>query len=618
MKKNILLSIFSLFITYLYLQGQDTKKLFSTMPSSHTGIEFGNYLQESERINFYTYGYLYNGGGVATGDINNDGLIDIYFSSTTGLNKLYLNLGNLQFRDITEAAGVTGEMGIKAGVNMIDLNNDGWLDIVASRSGPFEAQYRRKIVYINNGNLTFTNKAKEMGLDDPSFTTQTYFFDFDKDGDMDALFINHPTEFTNTMVLNGKMVNGKLVVIDDTARTYVSHRLYENRNGKYTDISKKAGISTYAFGLSAAIADINNDGWPDIYIAHDFRKPDHVYINNRNGSFSEKLSTYFRHISLSSMGMDITDLNNDGLEDVFVVDMAIEEPARQKRLFVQNMNYDKFTQMVRFELYYQYPHNVLQLNNGNGAYSEVAYYAGLAETDWSWAPLIADFDNDGWKDMYITNGYRRDLTDWDYKAFFVDSINTRLVKGQKVALTELYSKIPSQPMSNYFYHNNGTMRFENYSEKWSDAPASFSNGAAYADLDNDGDLDIVVNNLDQEAFVLRNNLEETNPRNFIRFQFYKDKGSSQELYGTIVKLYDSKGGIQLQHYDPQRGFMSSHEHTMHFGIGSNTVIPAAEIIFPSGKKLTLNNIKANQLLNIYESDATAMTATVMKKNKVFE
>lgn len=616
-KTSYILLISLFFLSVLESTAQE-KKLFTMVPSSYTGITFNNALYEDEAINFYSYGYLYNGGGVAIGDINNDGLPDICFSSTTGFNKLYLNLGNLHFRDITETAGVKGELGVKSGLNMIDINNDGLLDIVASKAGPFEPQFRKKIVYINNGNLTFTDMAREMGLDDPSFTTQTYFLDFDRDGDMDVFFVNHPVSFTNTMVLNGKMVNGKLVVIDDTARQYVSHRLYENRNGKFVDISKKAGISTYAFGLSAAIADFNKDGWPDIYVSNDFRKPDYLFINNRNGTFSEQLSTYFHHISLSSMGMDISDINNDGLEDVFVADMALEDPVRQKRLFVQNQNYDKFQLMVQFGLYYQYPHNSLQLNTGNHNYSEIAYYSGVAETDWSWSPLIADFDNDGLKDVYVTNGFRRDITDWDYKEYFVDSINTRLVKGQKVTVAEMYSKIPSEKTLNYFYHNNGSLQFDNYSQKWTDAPASFSNGAAYADLDNDGDLDLVVNNIDDEAFVLRNNLNETGGASYLRFRFFKDPSARQELYGTTVKITDEQGRIQLQRYDPQRGFMSSQEHVMHFGTGKNQVIAKVEIHFPSGKEIILQNITCNQLLTLYESDANSASPVTAKNNPVFK
>jgi len=582
------------------------KKLFSSLPSSYTGVQFNNFIHEDDNYSFYNYEYIYNGGGVAIGDINNDGLQDIYFSSSTGFNKLYLNQGNLQFKDITESAGVDGGKGVKSGVNMIDINNDGWLDIIVSRSGPFAPQFRRKIVYINNGDMTFTDKAQEMGLDDASFTTQCYFLDYDKDGDMDVLMVNHPNYFSNTMVLNGKMVNGKLVIIDDTSRVNVSHRLYENRNGKFIDVSKKAGIGTYAFGLSAVITDFNNDGWPDIYIAHDFRKPDYLYINNKNGTFSEKLTDYFHHVSLSSMGTDMNDLNNDGKEDLFAVDMAPEDPVRQKRLFVLNQNYDRFQLMLQFGMYYQYAHNVLQLNMGNGSYSDIAYYAGVAETDWSWAPLIADYDNDGWKDIYVTTGYKRDITDWDYKEFVIDSIKNLIAKGQKVSVAEWFSKVPQTPVPNYFYHNNGSLKLDNYTSQWTDEPVSFSNGAAYADLDNDGDLDLVVNNIDGEAFVLRNNLNELYPdQHYIRFRFFKDKTSDREAYGTTVTLYDENGAIQFQRYDPQRGYMSSNEHFLHFGTGKKNTIAKAEIIFPSGKMIALQDLATNQEITLYESDATS-------------
>jgi hypothetical protein len=617
-RPSFLLTVFlQLFLLSANAQAVTEKKLFTTLPSSYTGVKFRNDILENSNLFYYTYEYLYIGGGVGIGDINNDGLSDLYFASTTGFNKLYINLGNCQFKDISESAGIGGELGVKTGVNMIDINADGWLDIVVSKSGPFEPQYRKKIIYINNRDLTFTDKAKAIGLDDASHTTQTYFLDYDKDGDMDAFLINHPVNFKSTNVVNAKMENGKMVMIDDTTTQYFSHRLYENRNGFYTDISKKAGVLSHAFGLSVSIADFNKDGWPDIYVANDFKKPDFLYINNRNGTFSEKLADYFNHISQFSMGSDINDINNDGLEDMFVADMAIEDPVRQKQLFVQHTNYDKFQLMLRFNLFYQYPHNVLQLNNGNGNYSEIGYHAGVAETDWTWAPLIADYDNNGWKDIYITNGLKRDISDWDYREFYMDSIAKLMNKGQSVNLEEWFKNIPSVRIKNYIYHNNGSLQFDNFSDKWSDEPASFSNGAAYADLDNDGDLDMVVNNVDDEAFILRNNLNEKNPSGFIRFRFFTNKDQKQEVYGTIVKLYDKNGNIQLQRYDPQRGYMSSCEHFLHFGIGKETAIARIEIIFPSGKEIVMSNVASGQVLTLFETDGSPSAIVAEKKNILF-
>ncbi len=598
------------------IQAQE-KKLFSSLPSSYTGVTFRNDIEETNKFFYYDYMYLYNGAGVAVGDINNDGYQDIYFSSTTGFNKLYMNIGNMKFMDITERAGVSGGQGIKTGVNMIDINNDGWLDIVVSKSGPFDVQYRTKLVYINNGNLSFTDKSKEFGLNESSHTTQTQFFDYDKDGDMDAFLVNHSMDFNNNMVINAKMVNGKIVMIDDTTRQYVSLRLMENRNGRFYDVSKKAGISTNTFGLGAIVTDINLDGWPDVYVANDFKKPDLLYINNGNGTFTDKLTSYFRHISQSSMGLDITDLNNDGLEDIFILDMAFEDPERQKRLFTQHMNYDKFMLSVDLGLFWQYNHNTLQINNGNGGFSEAAYAAGVAETDWSWGPLVADFDNDGWKDIYVANGYKRDVNDWDYRGFFIDSVKNLIAAGQQVDMMKWFSQVPSVRVKNVFYRNTGTMRFDNYSEKWSDAPASFSNGSAYADLDNDGDLDIVINNADDEAFILKNNLNETAPSKFIRFRFFKKRDAPDEVYGPVVKLFDDKGLMQMNHYDPQRGYMSTNEHVLHFGLGKMTTIPRVEITFPSGKQTVLTNLQSGQTLSIYESDAVPATPVLEKRKTLF-
>ena len=623
MKRHFFIAL--LIIVSSFTTAQETKKLFSLISPNVTGINFRNDIVEDGNMFYYKYEYLYIGSGVAAGDINNDGLQDLYFSSTLSSNKLYLNLGNMKFKDITEQAGVSASNGMKTGVNMIDLNNDGFLDIVVCKSGPTDPAARTKHVYINNGNLTFTDKAKELGLNDASFSTQSYFFDYDKDGDLDVFFANQPKDFTNAMLIPAKIVNGKQVYAEDTSTVYVSDRLFRNDSPsgggkgevKFKDVTKQAGLIDHAFGLSALIYDFNSDGWPDIYVANDFNKPDFIYINNRNGTFTDRLSDYFNHVPLSSMGSDINDINNDGLEDLFVLDMAIEDPIRQKQLFVQNLNYDKFQLLLRFNLFYQYPRNCLQLNNGKGSFSDIAYYSGMAQTDWSWTPLIADYDNDGWKDVYVTNGLKRDITDWDYKNFVLDSIKNLMARGQSVRLDEWFKLIPEVRIKNYFYRNNGSLRFDNYSDAWCDQYPSFSNGATYADLDNDGDLDLVVNNIDDYAFIYQNNSRELNKSNFLRFRFLENKNSKEEVYGAVVKLYGSKNNFQLQRYDPQRGYMGTMEHVLHFGIGNESTIPIVDITFPSGKSVFLKDIKANQELVIYESDADDGATPLQVDNTLF-
>jgi enediyne biosynthesis protein E4 len=594
---------FSIGLIFLSITNCAQQKLFTLLPSSSTGVNFRNDIYEDGSMLYYKYENLYNGGGVGIGDFNNDGLQDIYFTSTTSYNKLFLNLGNLKFKDVTDAAGVNGGMGVKTGVTVVDINNDGFLDIFLSKSGLQDANYRTKVLYINNGNGTFTDKAEAFGLADQSFTTQSYFFDYDKDGDLDVYMVNHPKDFAAARHIPAKMLNGKMVYAEDTATLYVSDRLYENKGNKFVDVTKKAGLINHSFGLSAHIFDFNKDGWSDIYVANDFNKPDFIYINKGNGTFVEKLSEYIGHTSYSSMGSDINDINNDGHEDVFVVDMAIEEPKRQKQLFAINNNYDKFQLLAKFNLYNQYSHNAFQLNNGNGTFSEIAYHADVAETDWSWAPLIIDLDNDGWKDIFVTNGYYRDVTDWDYKAYVLDSIKNVVAKGVNVDLNEWFKLIPSVRVKNYFYHNNKSLKLDNFSDVWCTQPGSFSNGGAYADLDNDGDLDLITNNIADEAFIYKNNSEQNLISNFLRLQFFKNKTKKQEVYGASVKLIFDDGSIQAQHYDPQRGFMSSNEHFMHFGTGANKTITKVEISFLSGKKMILSNVPSNQVLSIYEDEA---------------
>jgi hypothetical protein len=419
------------------------------------------------------------------------------------------------------------------------------------------------------------------------------------------------------MHIPAKMQNGKLVYVEDTTTVYVSNRLYENKDGKFVDVTKKAGLISHAFGLSASLADINEDGWMDLYVANDFNKPDALFINNKNGTFTNKLTTYVNHVSFSSMGSDINDINNDGHQDIYVVDMAVEEPKRQKQLFAVNQNYDKFQLLLQFNLFYQYPHNMLQLNNGNGTFSQIAYHSGIAETEWSWAPLIGDFDNDGWKDIYVTNGLKRDMTDWDYKVFILDSVINAMNRGQSVDLQKWLNSMPSVKTKNYLYRNTGSLKFENATEQWMDEPPSFSSGAAYADLDNDGDLDLIVNNVDDEAFIFKNNSEQDLISNYLNCKFYKSKNLQQEIYGTKIKLTFDNATIQVQHYDPQRGFLSTVEHQVHFGLGVNKTIAKVEVEFPSGKKIIQNNVAANQTIIFYEDDANLTTRSAIKQPTVF-
>ena len=615
----IIFCVLIAFFVTAVAQEPSTPKKFSMIPDTYSGVNFTNNIDEDQTMFMYMYENLYIGGGVAIGDINNDGLPDIYFSSTRGSNKLYLNLGNFHFKDITATAGVSGGDGIKTGVTMVDINNDGYMDIFVCKSGYKDPKLRKKILYINNKNGTFTDKAAEYGLDDASFTIQAYFFDFDNDGDKDVFFVNHQDDFSKSMSIPATMINGKLTYVQDTTTVYVSDRLYENRNGKFVDITQKAGLITHAFGLSASIFDYNNDGWPDIYVANDFNKPDFMFINNRNGTFTDKMQTALSHTSFSAMGSDINDINNDGQEDIYVVDMAVEDPVRQKQLFAVNQNYDKFQLLVNFNLFYQYPRNSLQLNNANGTYSEISNYSGVSETEWSWAPLIFDFDNDGWKDIYVTNGLKRDITDWDYKVFILDSIINTMQSGKSVDLNKWLQSIPTTRTMNCAFHNNGSLHFDNYSNRWFDNPPSSSSGAAYADLDNDGDLDLVVNNVDSVAFIFKNNSRETSPESshYLRFRFFKAPGSFNEVYDTKVKITDAAGKIQTQRFSPQRGFISSMEHVVHFGTGTATTIPRVEVTFPSQKKIILENVTADQVLTLYESDAKVSTvndnkATIFK------
>jgi hypothetical protein len=577
------------------------KRLFTALDSNATGINYRNVFYESDQINRLTYEYLYNGAGVAVGDINNDGLDDLYFSGTMTFNQLYLNKGDLKFENITQKAGVDGGIGAHSGVTMVDINADGWLDIYVCKSMLAQAEYRTHVLYINNKNGTFTDQAAAWGLNDVSYSTQAYFFDKDNDHDLDCYIVNHQPLIEDGNTVRAKdLGNGVLAYDPDTNTININDRLLENVGNRFIDASKISNLEKYdpANGLSALTVDINNDFTSDIFVANDFSAPDYLYINQKNITYKNQRNDYFNNISNSSMGSDWGDLNNDGYGDLICVDMLPEDPYRQKQLFVSGVNYDAQQISVRFFGINQYSRNCVKLNNGNGTFSEVGYLTDMAESDWSWAPLIADFDLDGYNEVFISNGYRHDVSDWDFKNYTQDSMQ-KLYLNKKISIKDYASAVPANKVSNYCFKNFGDLKFKNVSKEWGlDAP-TFSNGAAYSDLDNDGDLDLIVSNLEDPISIYRN---ESSQKNYLKVKF-KGIDNNIDAIGAIVKLYRNDA-VQMQLMQPTKGFMSSNARYLTFGLGNDDNISKLEVIYPGGKSQTLSNIKPNQTLVLNEADAT--------------
>ncbi len=589
-----LLSIF--FIQYTHLHAQ--QKLFNRLDSNTTGVTFTNEINESEDLNVLSYEYFYNGGGVAVGDINNDGLLDIFFTANMKPNKLYLNLGNMKFKDITEEAcpQLAGRPnGWKTGVTMADVNGDGLLDIYVCYSGKVDDDTRRNQLFINQGNLKFKEEAKQYGLDDKSYSTQAAFFDYDNDGDLDIFLLNHNTK---------KIDNLELAKYRDDVDSLAGDKLYENDgHGHFTDVSHKARLhqNPLTFGLGIAIADINKDGFQDVYVTNDYNEPDYLYINNGDGTFKDDTKNCLQHLAQFSMGVDIADYNNDGLPDIMNLDMLPEDNARQKKLQLQE-NYESFQLMLNQGLEKQYMHNMLQLNNGDGTFSEISQLAGVSNTDWSWTPLFADFDNDGYKDLFITNGYLRDYTNKDFLKYWGDYKVKKAIDREPVLLMDLIKAMPSTLLPNYIFKNNHDLTFSNEINNWGLDDASVSSGAVYADLDNDGDLDLVVNNINQPAFIYQNMSRENDKTNFISIQLRGDKQNTYAI-GSKVYVY-TNGNEQYQELNPNRGYLSCMPTILNFGLGNAATIDSIRIIFPDAKTIVLQNQKANQHLIIDEKEAT--------------
>lgn len=579
--------------------GRTQQPLFQLLSPKETGIRFSNDISETENLNVLAYEYFYNGGGVAVGDINNDGLPDILFTANMRPNKLYLNLGGMRFKDITKEAGLEGrEGGWKTGVTMADVNGDGLLDIYICYSGKVDEALRRNQLFINQGNLHFQEKAKEYGLDDPGYSTQAVFFDYDNDGDLDMFLLNHNVK---------KIDNMELAKYRTETDELAGDKLYENVGGHFVDVSKKAGIrqNPLTFGLGIAIADVNKDGWQDIYVTNDYNEPDYLYLNNGNGTFTESSGSAFRHISQFSMGVDIADYNNDGLPDIVTLDMLPPDNRRQKLLQLQE-NYESFELMISQDLHKQYMRNMLQLNNGDGTFSEIGQLAGVSNTDWSWCPLLADFDNDGYKDLFITNGYMRDYTNKDFLRYWGDYKIKKAMDREAPKLMDLVQAMPSTTLPNYIFRNNHDLTFSNKQQEWGLSRPSLSNGAVYADLDNDGDLDLVVNNINENAFVYKNMSREQSHSSYLSVAL-QGKGANTKAIGAKVYVF-AGGMMQYEELNPNRGYLSCVSTVLHFGLGAAQRIDSLRIIWPDQRTQVLTGVTANQLLTIREDSSVSEVA----------
>ncbi len=598
-RKYLILLLFPLFL-FNCKSGSNEKQLFEKLPASTTNIDFENKLTEDDSLSILDYLYYYNGGGVAAGDINNDGKTDLYFVSNRGENKLYLNEDAMKFKDITKQAGIAGKSNWKTGVSMADVNGDGWLDIYVSVVGNYKGLNGKNELYINNKNGTFTEKAAEYGLDFKGFATQASFFDYDKDGDLDCYILTHAVHSVSSY----DRVSAR-ALRDGEAGDY----LMKNENGKFVNVSKEAGIygAAMGYGLGIVTADLNNDGWEDIYVSNDFHEDDYYYINQKNGTFKESVKEAFKHLSKYSMGCDVADVNNDGYLDVFTADMHPEDETVEKLSLGEDAYDIYYYKLNNFGFYNQYSRNCLQISHKGKFFSDISQIAGIASTDWSWSPIFADFDNDGVKDLFVSNGIPRRPNNMDYIKYLNGSLDSSVshsipVYGEKINDKKAIEKMPEGKVPNYIYKGTDGWKFEDKSKVWGFDEETVSNGAIYADLDNDGDLDIITNNQNSPAAIYQNNSEKINPES--KYLKVKLEGNTGNNFGIGAKVFiKNANSLQFIQQQPIRGFMSSNDPILHFGIGKISQIDSLIVIWGNGKMEVKTNVKANQTVICKQVDA---------------
>lgn len=589
-------------------------KMFIKMDENITNIKFKNLLPENTNMHGMAYEYYYNGGGVALADLDNDGLPELFFTGNRVHNKLYKNLGNFRFEDITDEAGVTDSPSWTTGVSLVDINYDGILDIYISRSGMLDTKMRLNVFFVStaveNGIPRYVEMAEKLGLADTGYSTQSLFFDYDRDGDLDMFLINHNVEVKSYSDVKSTK---------SRRDPFVGDRLYRNDGLKFRDVSEQAGIigNEMGYGLGISAGDLNNDGWPDIYITNDYAEHDYLYFNNGDGTFTESVKKSTGHISNSAMGSDIADYNNDGWLDIVVMDMITEDNYGIKTS-MSNIGPERFDFTVNSGLHYQYMVNTLQLNMGNGLFSEAANLGGVTSTNWSWSPLFADYDNDGFKDLFVSNGIKRDFINYDFIYYKMQRLNAAEKGGEQHlndVVNELIRQTPQRKVSNYIFKNNGDLTFSNRSSEWGLEAISFSNGATYGDLDNDGDLDIVVNNIDDFPFIYQNTIP-SEANNYLKIEFDGSVKNRDGIGARIEIMHREQKQIQEQYLT--RGYQSAVNKIMHFGLGQDSIVDQLKITWPDGKMQQLADVKTNQVIRLgYENAAFQSKISDDKRHIVF-